>query len=85
MPSTPTILCFSCFDVDFYLRVLVLVDIKGDSNWSGDVLLLWNFIKGDRLLTIERNELEEGLMASDFWGLLMLLPLVMALCWRILE
>lgn len=81
----PTILCLIFWEVDFYLRGFVLADVYGDSNWRGDVWLLLSLIKGDLLLTIDKNELEEGLFWLDFWGLLILLPLNTALCWRILE
>lgn len=81
----PTILCLIFWEVDFYLRGFVLADVYGDSNWRGDVWLLLSFIKGDLLLTIDKNELEAGLFWLDLGGLLILLPLNTALCWRILE
>lgn len=81
----PTILCLIFWEVDFYLRGFVLADVYGDSNWRGDVWLLLSLIKGDLLLTIDKNELEAGLFWLDLGGLLILLPLNTALCWRILE
>ena len=81
----PTILCLMFWEVDFYLRGFVLADVYGDSNWRGDVWLLLSLIKGDLLLTIDKNELATGLFWFDLGGLLILLPLNTALCWRILE
>lgn len=85
MLSLPGIL-FINLDVDLFLWVLIIVRF-GEENWTGDKWLLWYFaIKGDVLLTTDKNEWTFGVVEIlDLGEFFELVPLEVALWFKIFE